>query len=112
MSDQIDECLRHNWGREFENGAILAAIEVNEDGYWEVLDAAEGMKKEKSRWVVFSGSVAVDWMVWNSSLVTNALVCWKLWAKCFLWLNANGVQSTFNGMFSPLHRAFQGKAGG
>ena len=35
--------LRRNWGGEFENVAILVAITVNEDGYREVLGAAEGM---------------------------------------------------------------------
>ena len=36
--------LRRNWGGEYENVAILVAIAVNEDGYREVLGAAEGMK--------------------------------------------------------------------
>ena len=31
--------------------AILVAITVNEDGYREVLGAAEGMKEDKSSWV-------------------------------------------------------------
>ena len=35
-----------NWGGEFENVAILVAIAVNEDGYREVLAAAEGMKED------------------------------------------------------------------
>ena len=39
--------LRRNWGGEFENVAILVAIAVNEDGYREVLGAAEGMKEDK-----------------------------------------------------------------
>ena len=34
--------LRRNWGGEYENGAILVAIAVNEDGFREVLGAAEG----------------------------------------------------------------------
>ena len=33
--------LRRNWGDEFENVAIPVAIAVNEDGYREVLGAAE-----------------------------------------------------------------------
>ena len=45
--------LRRNWGGEFENVAILVAIAVNEDGYREVLGAAEGMKEDKSSWVNF-----------------------------------------------------------
>ena len=38
--------LRRNWGGEYENVAVLVAIAVNEDGYREVLGAAEGMKEE------------------------------------------------------------------
>ena len=45
--------LRRNWGGEFENAAILVAIAVNEDGYREVLGAAEGMKEDKASWVSF-----------------------------------------------------------
>ena len=43
--------LRRNWGGKFENVAILVAIAVNEDGYREVLGAAEGMKEDKYSWV-------------------------------------------------------------
>ena len=45
--------LRRNWGGEYENVAILVAIAVNEDGYREVLGAAEGMKEDKSSWINF-----------------------------------------------------------
>lgn len=45
--------LRRNWGGEYENVAILVAIAVNEDGYREVLGAAEGMKEDKASWVNF-----------------------------------------------------------
>lgn len=45
--------LRRNWGGEYENVAVLAAIAVNEDGYREVLGAAEGMKEDKASWVSF-----------------------------------------------------------
>lgn len=45
--------LHRNWGREFENVAILVAIAVNENGYREVLGAAEGMKEDKASWVNF-----------------------------------------------------------
>ena len=41
--------LRRNWGGEYENIAILVAIAVNEDGYREVLGAAEGMKWLRGR---------------------------------------------------------------
>ena len=46
-------CLRQNWGGEFENVAVLVAIAVNENGYREVLGAAEGMKEDKASWVSF-----------------------------------------------------------
>lgn len=45
--------LRRNWGGEYENIAIWVAIAVNEDGYREVLGAAEGIKEDKSSWVSF-----------------------------------------------------------
>ena len=36
--------LKRNWGGEFENVSILVAIGVDEDGYREIIGAAEGMK--------------------------------------------------------------------
>ena len=45
--------LRRNWGGAYENVAVLVAIAVNEDGYREVLGAAEGMKEDKASWVSF-----------------------------------------------------------
>ena len=45
--------LCRNWGGEYGNVAILVVIDVNEDGFREVLGAAEGMKEDKSSWVSF-----------------------------------------------------------
>jgi putative transposase len=45
--------LRRNWGGEYENVAVLVAIAVNEDGFREVLGAAEGMKEDKASWISF-----------------------------------------------------------
>lgn len=45
--------LRYNWGEEYENVAILVATTVNEDGYREILGAAEGMKEYKASWISF-----------------------------------------------------------
>ena len=45
--------LKRNWGGEFENVSILVAIGVNEDGYREVIGAAEGMKEDKASWRAF-----------------------------------------------------------
>ena len=42
--------LRHNWGGEYENVAVLVAIAVNGEGYREALGAAEGMKEDKASW--------------------------------------------------------------
>ena len=88
--------LRRNWGGEFENVAILVAIAVNEDGYREVLGAAEGMKEDKSSWVSF-----------------------------FQWLRGRGLdgvsipRSQVPALYRPLlpqcilgHASLQGEAGG
>lgn len=45
--------LKRNWGGEYEHVSILVAIGVNEEGYREVLGAAEGMKEDKASWVSF-----------------------------------------------------------
>ena len=45
--------VRRNWGGEYENVSVLVAIAVNEDGFREVLGAAEGMKEDKASWVSF-----------------------------------------------------------
>jgi len=45
--------MRRNWGGEYENVSILIAIAVNEDGFREVLGAAEGMKEDKASWLSF-----------------------------------------------------------
>lgn len=53
--------LKRNWGGEYENVAILVAIAVNEDGYREVLGAAEGMKEDKESWKeFFNGCATAD----------------------------------------------------
>ena len=45
--------LKRNWGGEFENVSILVAIGVNEDGYREIIGAAEGMKEDAESWKSF-----------------------------------------------------------
>ena len=45
--------LRRNRGGEDENVAVLVAVAVNEDGFREVLGAAEGMKEDKASWISF-----------------------------------------------------------
>lgn len=49
--------LKRNWGGEYENVAILIAMAVNEDGYREVIGAAEGMKEDLASWQGFLRSL-------------------------------------------------------
>ncbi len=72
--------LRRNWGGEFENVAILVAIAVNEDGYREVLGAAEGMKEDKSSWVSF-----FQWLRSRGLDGVKLLTGGVLWAVWFSW---------------------------
>jgi len=43
--------LKRNWGGNYENVSVLVAIGVNEEGFREVLGAAEGMKEDKASWL-------------------------------------------------------------
>ena len=45
--------LKRNWGGEFENVSILVAVGVDEEGYREVIGAAEGMKEDGESWRSF-----------------------------------------------------------
>ncbi|MRR30543.1 IS256 family transposase, partial [bacterium] len=49
--------LKRNWGGEYENVSVLVAMAVNEDGYREVIGAAEGMKEDKASWLMFLKSL-------------------------------------------------------
>lgn len=49
--------LKRNWGGEYENVAILIAMAVNDQGYREVIGAAEGMKEDKASWMGFLKSL-------------------------------------------------------
>ena len=86
-------------GGEYENVAILVAIAVNEDGYREVLGAAEGMKEDKASWVSFFQWLRGRGLDGVKLVVgTSALVCWRLWEKCSRRPNTSGVPSTFTAM--------------
>ena len=45
--------LKRCWGGEYENASVLIAIGVTEDGYREVLGAAEGLKEDLESWKNF-----------------------------------------------------------
>ena len=45
--------LKRSWGGEVQNVSLLVAIGVNEDGYREILGAAEGMKEDHESWLNF-----------------------------------------------------------
>ena len=49
--------LKRNWGGEYENVAILIAMAVNEDGYREIIGAAEGIKEDNASWLEFLRSL-------------------------------------------------------
>ena len=45
--------LKRCWGGEYENASVLIAIGVTEDGYREILGAAEGLKEDLESWKNF-----------------------------------------------------------
>lgn len=45
--------LKRSWGGEIQNVSVLVAIGVNQDGYREILGAAEGMKEDHESWKNF-----------------------------------------------------------
>lgn len=45
--------LKRSWGGEVQNVSVLVAIGVNQDGYREILGAAEGMKEDHESWMNF-----------------------------------------------------------
>lgn len=45
--------LKRNWGGSYENVSVLVALGVNDDGYREIIGAAEGMKEDAVSWEVF-----------------------------------------------------------
>jgi hypothetical protein len=42
--------LKRSWDDEVQNVSVLVAIGVNEDGYREIIGAAEGMKEDRESW--------------------------------------------------------------
>lgn len=96
--------LRRNWGGEYENVAILVAIAVNEDGFREVLGAAEGMKEDKASWVSF-----FQWLRGRGLDGVNLIVddkCMgmvkKPWARCSWTPNSSAARCISTVMFSLL----------
>ena len=45
--------LKRSWGGEIQNVSVLVAIGVNQEGYREILGAAEGMKEDHESWKNF-----------------------------------------------------------
>ena len=43
-------CLKRSWGGEVRNVSILVAIAVADDGFGEVIGAAEGAKEDLDGW--------------------------------------------------------------
>ncbi len=49
--------LKRCWGGEFENVSILIALAVDQDGYREIIGAAEGGREDKASWLAFLRSL-------------------------------------------------------
>lgn len=45
--------LKRSWGVEVKNVSVLVAVGVNEEGYREILEVAEGAKEDKASWSAF-----------------------------------------------------------
>ena len=45
--------LKRSWGGEIRNVSVLVAVGVNQEGYREILGAAEGMKEDRESWRTF-----------------------------------------------------------
>lgn len=45
--------LKRNWGGDYQNVSILVAIAVGQDGFREIIGAAEGSKEDKASWLNF-----------------------------------------------------------
>ena len=45
--------LKRSWGDEIQNVSVLVAIGVDQNGYREILGAAEGMKEDYESWKTF-----------------------------------------------------------
>ena len=54
-------------------------VQLNEDGFREVLGAAEGMKEDKASWVSFFQWLRGRGLEGVSSLLeTSACICWEM----------------------------------
>ena len=65
--------LKRSWGGAYENVAVMVAIGVNDDGYREVVGAAEGFTESSGRWRDFPsrlrsrGLHGVRMVVWDKA---------------------------------------------
>lgn len=90
--------------------SILVAIAVNEDGYREVLGAAEGMKEDKTSWLEFfqwlknRGLDGVKLIVGDKCLGMLEAV-----GEVFPTANTSVVRYTFTGMYFPLFHVLKSK---
>lgn len=39
--------LKRNWGGEVQNVSVMVAVDINEDGYWEMVGVTEGAREDK-----------------------------------------------------------------
>jgi transposase-like protein len=91
--------LKRSWGGEVRNVSVLVAIGVNEQGYREVLAAAEGSKEDKASWTAFlrhlkeRGLAGVKLFVSDKclGLIENLAECYPeaRWQRCVVHFYRN-----------------------
>jgi len=70
--------LKRNWGGEYENVAVLIAMAVNEDGYREVIGAAEGIKEDLASWQEFLRSLKQQELTGSQLFIETVEECFSM----------------------------------
>ena len=100
--------LKRSWGGESRNVSILVAIGVSNDGFLEIIGAAEGKKEDKESrrsffvWLKERGLTGVRLIIGDKSLGMLETI-----PKVFPDGAINAVLSIFTEISSPLHRAIR-----
>lgn len=63
--------LKRTWANEVRNVSVLVAFGVNEEGYREILGAAEGAKEDKSGWGSFIASLKERGLTGTKLFITD-----------------------------------------
>ncbi len=97
--------LRRNWGGEYENVAVLVAIAVNEDGFREVLGAAEGNEggRQLGQLLPVAPWTALD----GVKLIVGEVRAWgwRPWARCSRMPNTSAARYISTATFSVVPKS-------